>query len=606
MKKQLHRILLLVSTLTTPSFAGLVSPDCVSIKATVTVPIERGDLETSRQNALVSARRESVKSALSTKVMDLATYRQSADAIERSILQKPDAFVARCQVDSEDVLDDGQNYRMAVVAEVRQAALKSALVEAGIVEPLSLADKPKVMVLIKERFDSRVSGTRYCETQLARQLQQKGFKVVDADQKKLLEQRERAFAEASGDRGALMQSAMAFPADYLLVGEVAITSSGPLAGTDLKARFANLSLKIVETTSGTILATLTGEGRARHIDELTGGNWAMEDVLKIVGPDLLSQFKEEMKKQLALGAPITIDFYGIEQAAQRQQAQTGLQGVDRVAGVTRRFFVPGVTQFEVRFKGPASELSAEIQKLSVDGQPVEVLEAAARYLRVSRGGASLSVKAGAETVLAAFVEEKFKDFQQEKLREANKEVIARIDQVAKDTRVNDEQRKELFAVRKEIEQKEREASQRMQELAQRQKDLKAAEVDYAKMKTELALAQQASASRPAATVAASPGSYAPQASSSPFAAPVRTYTPPPPSAPPQAFRTSERTYAACQNVANARSNASTAVADELASLNDGMRAVNTVAATVTEVVSTARNVESTVKNVSSLFGGFGF
>jgi hypothetical protein len=38
-------------------------------------------------------------------------------------------------------------------------------------------------------------------------------------------------------------------ADYLIFGEAAVTSSGPLSGTDLKARYANLSLKIVESSS---------------------------------------------------------------------------------------------------------------------------------------------------------------------------------------------------------------------------------------------------------------------------------------------------------------------------------------------------------------------
>ncbi len=53
MKSQFTSILLLVGMLTNPTVAGLVSPDCVSIKTTVTGTIERGDFETSRQHTLV-------------------------------------------------------------------------------------------------------------------------------------------------------------------------------------------------------------------------------------------------------------------------------------------------------------------------------------------------------------------------------------------------------------------------------------------------------------------------------------------------------------------------------------------------------------------------
>jgi len=579
MNMKLPLLLSLAGSLATSALAALVSDDCVSVKATVTVPIVRGDLDTSRQTALVHARRECVKTALNTKVLDPAAYAQNAAAIEQNLLQSPDAYVARCQVDSEDVVDDGENYRLTAVADVRAASLKAALVEQGFIEPVALADKPRVLVLIRERFDTRITGTRYCETQLARDLQQKGFKVVDADQKQILELRERTFAEVTGDRVALLKSATDFPADYLLVGEVAVTSSAPLAGTDLKGRFANLSLKIVDSMSGTVLATVTGEGRSRHIDELTGGNWAMDDALKAAGPELFSQFQAVLKQQITQGAPITVDFYGLDQPGQREQAQKQLAGVDRVAGVTRRFYVPGVTQFEVRFKGPASELSAALQKLAVDGQPVEVQDTTARCLRLSCGSPAL--KAGAEALLERFTAEKFKDFDTEKLRAADHDLIAQINELAKDTRVNDEQRKELYAARQAMEEKERELVRRTQELAQREQEAKTAGAEYARVQAE----------PPAPAHPAQP------------AGPATHANPPPPT---QTVRASQRAYVAEQNLASAQSNAGLAAADNLAGLNDGLRTINTVASGFSNVAGTLSRFHSSVGSLGAALHGFGF
>lgn len=163
------------------------------------------------------------------------------------------------------------------------------------------ASQPTLLVLVRERFEERGSGTRAAETRLIRCLRDKGFEVADPDQKKLLDLRNRLLAETSGDVQGATRAVTDLNADYLLVGEAAVTSSGPLGDTDLKARYASITLKVIESRSGRVLAIGSGEGKVKHLDELTGGNWALEEAADKVAKDIVAALEKILKDGMASG-----------------------------------------------------------------------------------------------------------------------------------------------------------------------------------------------------------------------------------------------------------------------------------------------------------------
>jgi len=113
------------------------------------------------------------------------------------------------------------------------------------------------------------------------------------------------------------QAALSFQADYVLLGEAAVTSSAPLAGTDLKSRMANITLNLVEASSARVLATDIGSSNTKHIDELTGGNWALEDAMNQAGAAVIARFEAGLRQELLKGAEVVIELHGLSTAARR-------------------------------------------------------------------------------------------------------------------------------------------------------------------------------------------------------------------------------------------------------------------------------------------------
>ena len=99
-----------------------------------------------------------------------------------------------------------------------------------------------------------------------------------------------------------------------------------------------------------------------------------------------------------------------------------------------------------------------------------VAEQLPRYLRLQRG-ATPAFRANSLDLFRQFADAKYKTFDLEKTRERDKEVLRQITKLAEDTRVNDQQRKELYAVQKQIEEKEKELAGRQAEMDKRKQEI---------------------------------------------------------------------------------------------------------------------------------------
>ena len=458
-------------------WSGIVpvyAEDYIAVQVSAAAAIQGNDFDSTRLVAIAEAKKQCIKKALRSDLLAPAEYQKNAEKLESLFFNNPTPYVDQYFIENEEIIDDGQRYRVTVSANIRKNAMKVALIENKIGNVLSMTSKPSVMVMVRERFETRISGTRTVETILVNMLQEKGFRVVDPEQRKLIDLRNRLFYEGTGNMQAALQAAMSFKADYLVFGEAVVTSSGPLAGTDLKARYANLNLKIVETSSGRIIATKNGLGKTKHIDELTGGNWALEESANKVGPKVLNKFESLLKQELMSGTEIIIDLYGLEYPSQVEEAAVVLKGIENVGSVFRRFYFSGVGQFEVKFKGDATDLAEAVVNVEIDGQPLKIIETLPRYLRVRRTGGEEVVSEDTQKIFCKYLKEKYKHFDLEKAREQDKELIEKINKLAQNQKINDKQKKQLYVARKEIEEKREELLARQRELEKRKKELEIA------------------------------------------------------------------------------------------------------------------------------------
>ncbi|MCP4625681.1 MAG: hypothetical protein GY850_19505 [bacterium] len=456
-----------------------------AVKMSVASIISGSDLDMSRLAAIAETKKRCVKKVLRSDILGPAEYKKHSKVLDELILNDPDPYVADFIIENEEIIDDGQRYRVSATAKVRKNAINAVVVEEGIGDIFKMGPKPTVMVLIRERFETRVAGTRTAETELIKIFQAKGFKVIDPEQKKLVDLRNRLFGEGTGNMEAALQAAMSFKADYLVLGEAAVTSSGPLSGTDLKARYANMSVKIVGSSSGRIFAMEKSAGKTKHIDELTGGNWALEEAARKIGPKVLDQFKTILVEELQEGAEIVVDIYGLDYESQAEEAETVLKEIENVDSVARRFYFTSVGQFEVKFKGSTTNLAKSLKLAEIDGQPLEVLETLPRYLRTKRAGAQTKIQENAGEIFKKYLDQKYKQFDMEKAREKDIELIKQINKLAQSRKISDEQKKKLYAARQEIEAKRKEAFYRQQELEKRSKQLRQAEAQKKQMEKRM-------------------------------------------------------------------------------------------------------------------------
>lgn len=445
----------------------------VSVKA-ATVVVDN-DLDAAREAAIAEARRRCVKTVLRSDLLSPKQCRQHTDVLDKLFLTDPDAYIARFEIRNEEIIDDGQRYQVSVSAKIRRNAMNVALLENGIGDIFAMVAKPTVMVLVLERLETRTRGTRATETVLVKLLREKGFKVIDPQQRKLIELRNGLFAEKTGGVQAALQIAMAFKADYLVHGTAEVTSSNPLAGTDLKARFANMALRIVEASSARVLATEKAAGQSKHIDELTGSNWALEEAAKKAGEIVVAQFEKILRKEILEGAEVVVDMYGLDFASQAGEAESILKEIDSVSRVSLRFYYQGIAQFELKCGGTASSLADAMRDAEVDGELLEVLETLPRYLRVRRPGSKKKVGGNVQGLFAKYLDQKYKEFNLEKARARDKALEAKMETLAAHKKLNDEQKKQLYAAQKEIERRREEAFQKQKELERREKALREAE-----------------------------------------------------------------------------------------------------------------------------------
>lgn len=462
----------------------------VEVKVRATVPIGENSLDMARSNAVELARRRCVEEALRSRFRSPAEFAKQTVLLERAFLTDPQPYLAEFVVEDHALVEGGAQYAVRATGKVRSGALALAMVEYGVTDVFqALASPPTLMVLVKERFETRVAGTRAAEAALVRLLRAKDLRVIDPEQSKLLELRERLAAEGAMDITNAARATLGFRADYLILGDAAVTSSAPLAGTDLKARMANLTLWLVETASGRVLGTETGAANARHLDELTGGNWALEDAVGKTGTALLARFEAFLRDQLQRGTEVVLDVHGLDAV---EQAETVLAALRKLAGVVsagQRFYYADTAQLEVRYLGETAALAAETRKLVVAGQPLSITEQRPRYVRAQRGPAR-ALQAGAFELFRQFAAEKYRAFDFERAREQNAELIRQVNALAADQRVNDQQRKELHAARLAVEARDQELFHQRQQLQQRESALAACDRALEEARQALAAEQR--------------------------------------------------------------------------------------------------------------------
>lgn len=449
--------------------------DAVQVEVVAEVVIEEGNLDVAREEALSEAKKRCIAKVLSSHILSVAEYRRNAFQLRTLFIEKPDPYIAHEIIEEEAVIDDGAKYQVRLSALVRADAIRVGLLESGITGFTPSGPRPSIMVLMQERFDTRVSGTGLTTSEITSVLTERGIKVVDPEQKQLIDLRSLLMHQGSSEASKAVQAAAGFKSDYLLLGKAVVTSSGPLAGTDLKAWYANVSASLIESSSGTVIVAKNATAKARHIDELSGGNWALEEAGRKIAKSLADVLEQRLIEELRSGTEIVIEIHGLESSSEMMAVEDVLSAAERVEAAHRRFFFGGAGQLEVRFGGTSSQLAAMLVNAQIGEQPFEIVEVLPRYLRIQRTTPAFTPDGDIRDLMRQYLEQKYKRLDIEKARESDRELAEKIALLQESRQLSDQQKKQLYAAQEAVEQKRKEAFYREQELEKRTQELATAQ-----------------------------------------------------------------------------------------------------------------------------------
>lgn len=317
--------------------------------------IDNGDTAKARKDAIRDAQRAAVEQAVGVLVSS-ETFTQNFQVIKDKILTKAEGYVSKYDVIEEK--QQGDLYRIKISATVKNAELKNDL------DALFAAKHfPRVMVVIPETHIGAKVPDPAGETEIIKKLLEKGFKVIDQNQIKVIRDSESVHAAVNGDNSAAILLGKKFGAEVIIIGEAFSESNPEGSMGGLKSCRARVEARAINVDTAEILATDGKQAGGVDATDFAAGKTALKNAGALLGDYLIDQILSRWTKDVTKGTAITIvvripgegkykkykDFKGtLEKLA-------GFQGMDE-----RDFDADaGQGELEIRIQGMSGQEVAE-------------------------------------------------------------------------------------------------------------------------------------------------------------------------------------------------------------------------------------------------------
>ncbi|MDI6755828.1 MAG: hypothetical protein QME78_15710 [Thermodesulfobacteriota bacterium] len=343
---------------------------------------EGSDMLIGKDRAIKDALVKAVEQAVGTMVSS-ETRVQNFQLLNDEIYTKTEGYVQSYKIIGEN---QGKNvYEVTIQAAVAIGSIKDKLDALGLL--LSRVGKPRIMILIAEQ---NIGKTHYyywwglhrgeqadlaiTENTIMDRFREKGFDLVDhqAQSKNITVTPAFRVAELN-DRAAITLGKQA-DAEVVIVGKALARSLGPIAGTAMKSTQANVSLRAIQTDTGSVLSSGSEHAAAVHIDEVTGGVEALKKASAKISEKMMDDIIKNFQKRVGATTLVQIIVNGLSSHEDIRKFKNMLQGQVRgVEGVYERSFSGNVAKIELDIKGSAQSLSEEISRKSFKEFAVKVV-----------------------------------------------------------------------------------------------------------------------------------------------------------------------------------------------------------------------------------------
>jgi len=335
---------------------GLSEGEIVEVEAVGEANVIEGNKLATRQVSLSAAQKAAVEKAVGVLVTGQMVV-SKARLIEDEIFSKTAGYLKSWEVLGEE--EEGGIYRTRIKARVKLGDVRKDVDGLGLLIKTKKVGNPRVMVLIEESVDGQPSRAKTVETALAKQLLEKGYKVVDADQLAEIARQEDVVRAVRGDAEAAAELGRRFGAEVALVGTASakfFTDQG-LAG--MIAYRGVLALKAVKTSSGQMVLADTREGSGMELSREMAAVRCLSGMADVSGAD----FAEKLAPALWEGAELQYAVAGVRDFDALQALIKAVRAVDGVSSVTARTFAAGEAVLDVELShGDAATFAAGAEK----------------------------------------------------------------------------------------------------------------------------------------------------------------------------------------------------------------------------------------------------
>lgn len=330
------------------------------------ITVEAESYGSSREDALLKAKREAVSSGIGT-VLISQTEVKNFILQKDMVLTKTVGAVKNYQVLQEK--QEGDTWFVKISAVVSMGSIRQDLAALKIL--LESMDKPRMMVLVQED-----GGSKIAETAIIDYLTSKDFELVDAAAVAALQKKDEALIKKAteGDPVAAAKIGAANGAEYVIVGKVvkSVAQNQMLSDSGIKSGQASITAKVVNASNARIIASKSAKAAAAHISDESAKEEASEKAARnLMDQELFEKIVASFQDTVNNGT--TLDVV-IDKVAdfQTQKAVTGVISGLEVASVNKRGFGEGRLELSVVFRGTADSFAEAVDGKAVKGKKLTV------------------------------------------------------------------------------------------------------------------------------------------------------------------------------------------------------------------------------------------
>jgi hypothetical protein len=346
-----------------------------------------------RDQAIQDALRLVVEQAAGTMVSS-ETLVQNYEVMRDQIYSKSQGYIQRYEVTNEST--EGNLYKVTIQAAVAEGNLKNDILALGLL--MARKNMPRVMIMVAEQnvgmhyysywwgVKAGTADLSITENVLMEKLTQKGFHIVDhAMTSKTLEIKDPYKIE-SLNNDAVRNIGNLYDAEVVIYGKALSKLAGSVLGTSMKSAQADVSLRVVSTDTGRVIASSTQHAAAVHPNEVTAGADALKIATDAIADQLLKQIVNQWSQDVSGGSLIRLVVSDIPSYSHlvklKEMIQKRIRGV---SGLYQRDFNAGTATLDV-------SVPATSQKLADELVVIDFGEFAIDITHITQNSVSLKIK----------------------------------------------------------------------------------------------------------------------------------------------------------------------------------------------------------------------